>query len=106
MQKIKNFFINFWNAEKEVKIRTIAFVIALINLVLYFCGRNQLTVEAEQIWGYITTILTVVTSFRAWWKNNSVTPEARIGDEYMRAARQTVAEEVEEFDENELENEG
>lgn len=106
MNKIKTFIMNFWNADTAVKVRTIALIIALINLILYLCGKNQITVEAETVWGYITTIVTVVTSMCAWWKNNSVTPEARIGDEYMRAARQTVAEEVEEFDENELENEG
>ena len=106
MKKIKNFLINFWNAETEVKVRTIALIIAIINLVLYICGKNQLTIEAEQVWRYITTIAMVATSVTAWWKNNSVTPEARIGDEYMRAARQTIAEEVENFDESELENEG
>ena len=105
MQKIKSFLINFWNAEIEVKIRTIALIIALINLVLYLCGKNQITVEAETIWGYITTIVTVVTSMYAWWKNNSITPEAKAADLIMRAAKLSVAESVAE-DEFITESEG
>lgn len=105
MKKIANFFVNFWEAETEVKVRTIALVIALINLVLYLCGKNQITVEAETVWGYITTIVTVVTSMYAWWKNNSITPEAKAADLIMRAAKMTVAEEVAE-DEFTTESEG
>ena len=94
MKKIANFFVNFWEAETEVKVRTIALVIALINLVLYLCGKNQITVEAETVWGYITTIITVATSMYAWWKNNSITPEAKAADLIMRAAKVSVFEEV------------
>ena len=96
MKKIANFFVNFWEAETEVKVRTIALVIALINLVLYLCGKNQITVEAETVWGYITTIVTVATSMYAWWKNNSITPEAKAADLIMRAAKVSVFEEVSE----------
>lgn len=94
MRKIANFFVNFWEAETEVKVRTIALVIALINLVLYLCGKNQITVEAETVWGYITTIVTVATSMYAWWKNNSITPEAKAADLIMRAAKMSVYEPV------------
>ena len=105
MKKIANFFVNFWNADREVKIRTIALVIALINLVLYLCGKNQITVEADVIWKYITTIVTVATSFVAWWKNNSISPEAKAADLIMRAAKKSVYEEVAE-DEFITEDEG
>ena len=94
MKKIANFFINFWQAETEVKIRTIALVIALINLVLFLCGKNQITVEAETVWKVITMVVTTVTSMYAWWKNNSITPEAKAADIIMKAAKQTVFEEV------------
>lgn len=91
---VKNFAVNFWKADTNVKVRTIALIIALINLILYFCGKEQLNIEAETVWGYITTIVTVATSLCAWWKNNSITPEAKAADEVMRAAKQTEFEEV------------
>lgn len=105
MNKIKNFLNNFWNASTEVKIRTIALIIALVNLVLYLLGKNQITIEAETIWGYVTTVLTVVTSIRAWWKNNSITDAAKMADEIMKAEKQTIFEEVD-IDEFETEVEG
>lgn len=96
MKKIKNFCINFLNADKAVKIRTIALVLALVNLILYFCGKNQLTVEAETVWKYISAVVMVASSIPAWWKNNSITPEAKEADIIMQVAKQTVFEEVEE----------
>lgn len=96
MNKIKTFLVNFWNAETEVKVRCIALVIALINLVLYLLGKNQITVEAETVWGYITTIVMVISALVAAWKNNDITPIARKYTELMRAEKASVSEEVKE----------
>ena len=106
IEKVKTFFINFMNADKAVQIRTVAFFTSLIAMIAQTFFKKELVLNPETITNYIIEFGVVILGTRSWWKNNSLTPEARIGDEYMRAAQQTIFEEVEEFDENELENEG
>lgn len=102
---IKTFAINFWNAENDVKIRCISLIIALINLVLYLAGKNQITVEAEIVWRYITSIVTVIVALVSAWKNNDITPIAKKYTAAMRAEKASVYDEVEN-DEYVTEDEG
>lgn len=67
--------------------RTICLALALTNQVLSATGHAVLPIEDAQVETLVTTGLTVVASVAAWWKNNSFTLPARIGDEHMNAAR-------------------
>ena len=67
--------------------RTICLALALTNQVLSATGHAVLPIEDAQVETLVTTGLTVVASVAAWWKNNSFTLPARIGDQKMIAAR-------------------
>ena len=67
--------------------RTVCLVLALTNQILSAAGKPVLPIEDSQLESLVTTGLTVAASLAAWWKNNSFTPAARIGDQHMNAAR-------------------
>ena len=67
--------------------RTICLALALTNQVLSATGHAVLPIEDAQVETLVTTGLTVAASVAAWWKNNSFTLPARIGDQQMIAAR-------------------
>lgn len=106
IKKMETFFINFLNADRSVQVRTVAFFTSLIAMIAQSVFKKDVALNPETITTYIIELGVCVFGARSWWKNNSITPEARIGDEYMRAAQQEVFEEVEFFDENTLEDEG
>lgn len=67
--------------------RTICLALALTNQVLSATGHAVLPIEDAQVETLVTTGFTVAASLAAWWKNNSFTLPARIGDQHMIAAR-------------------
>ena len=67
--------------------RTNCLALALTNQVLSATGHAVLPIEDAQVKTLDTTGLTLAASVAAWWKNNSFTPAARIGDQHMIAAR-------------------
>ena len=67
--------------------RTACLALALTNQILSATGHAVLPIEDAQLESLITTGLTVAASLAAWWKNNSFTPAARIGDQHMKAAK-------------------
>lgn len=67
--------------------RTACLALALTNQILSATGHPVLPIEDSQLESLITTGLTVAASLAAWWKNNSFTPAARIGDQHMKAAK-------------------
>ena len=67
--------------------RTACLVLALANQILSATGHPVLPIEDSQLESLITTGLTVAASLAAWWKNNSFTASARIGDQHMKAAK-------------------
>ena len=67
--------------------RTACLALALTNQVLTCFGVQVLPIEDAQVETLVTTGLTVAASVAAWWKNNSFTLPARIGDQHMIAAR-------------------
>ena len=67
--------------------RTACLALALTNQILSAKGHPVLPIEDSQIETLVTTGLTVAASLAAWWKNNSFTPAALIGDQHMNAAR-------------------
>lgn len=67
--------------------RTACLALALTNQILSATGHPVLPIEDSQLESLITTGLTVAASLAAWWKNNSFTSAARIGDLHMKAAK-------------------
>ena len=63
--------------------RTACLALALTNQILSATGHPVLPIEDS----LVTTGFTVAASLAAWWKNNSFTAAALIGDEQMAAAR-------------------
>jgi SPP1 family holin len=62
-------------------VRTILLVLSWANTFLVSKGYNQLPVIGEE---EVTLIVTLIISLWAWWKNNSVTREARQADAYLK----------------------
>ena len=67
--------------------RTACLALALTNQVLTCFGVQVLPISDDELNNLVTTGLTVATSLAAWWKNNSFTPAAMIGDEHMKQAK-------------------
>lgn len=67
--------------------RTVCLALALTNQVLTCFGVQVLPISDDELNNLVTTGLTVATSLAAWWKNNSFTPAAMIGDEHMKQAK-------------------
>jgi len=75
-------------------VRTICLVLALANQMLSAMGHPVIPIENEQIETVVTTALTIVTSLISWWKNNSVTKEARYADKVMHGLKEKNKEKV------------
>ena len=67
--------------------RTACLALALTNQILSATGHPVLPIEDSQIETLVTTGFTVAASLAAWWKNNSFTTAALIGDQHMNAAK-------------------
>ena len=72
--------------------RTIILALALINQLLSATGHPVIPIQDADVETLVSTAFTIVTSLLAWWKNNSFTMPARIGDFHMRKARAEAAE--------------
>lgn len=75
------------NIKPETIIRTICLVIALVNQVLLAFGKQPIPVEDEQVYTLVSTLVTIIVSIWAWWKNNSFTQPAIKADEYLSKLR-------------------
>jgi SPP1 family holin len=69
---------------KALWIRTIVLIIALINNALVLAGYSPLPFESEEVEAFVSGAFTVTASIWTWYKNNSITKEARQADEYMK----------------------
>ena len=67
--------------------RTAALALALTNLALEAAGKPVLPIQSDQLRGFITDGFVIASSLAAWWKNNSFTPAAKLGDAAMRRAQ-------------------
>lgn len=73
-------------------VRTVILAVALVNQILVASGHSVIPIPDEDWENLITTGATVITALIAWWKNNSFTAAARLGDFAMRRARQVARE--------------
>lgn len=70
--------------DKGLIFRTVVLVYALINNVLVMSGISALPFTEGQVEIAISNILTVLATLWAWYKNNSITKEAKIADGYLK----------------------
>ncbi len=73
-------------------VRTIILAVALINQILVSSGHSVIPIQDEEWETLITTGATIITALIAWWKNNSFTRAAMIGDAHMRKAKREFEE--------------
>lgn len=71
------------NITKGTIIRTVCLVLALINQGLTMAGRSPLPIDDELVNDLLSMIFTAAAALWAWWKNNSFTQPALVGDEVM-----------------------
>lgn len=69
--------------------RTIILALALVNQMLAIGGKSPIPISDQEIELLVSTIWTVLASLAAWWKNNSFTQAALIGDKKMKEARES-----------------
>ena len=67
----------------ETIIRTVVLIVTLINQVLTTLGKNPLPFAEDELYTLLTTVATIIAAVWAWWKNNSITPEAIQADKYL-----------------------
>lgn len=77
-------------------IRTVLLVLAIVNQILGSVGVIDFQNEtANSIYHIVTVICTIGAAAWAWWKNNSITPEAQEADIYLdmlKAQKKAVTE--------------
>lgn len=73
--------------------RTVVLALALINQVLTVLGYKVIDVSDDTINQLISAFFTIGASLVAWWKNNSFTKAALIGDAVMKEEKQKEVEE-------------
>lgn len=74
--------------------RTIILIIALINQGLTVAGKSLLPIADEDVTQAVSLIFTIVTSLIAWWKNNSLTKEARQADVVLKQLKSLQVEDA------------
>lgn len=78
---------------KSTIARTIILFMALVNQLLSASGHPVIPIPDEEWETLVSTVATIVVALVAWWKNNSFTKAARLGDFHMRKARREAREE-------------
>lgn len=73
---------------KGTIIRTIVLVFALINQSLVLAGWSPLPFDDIQVENAVTIVFTIAASLWTWWKNNSVTKEAKQADKYLKELKE------------------
>lgn len=71
------------NVTKATIARTAVLFVALVNQVLLMCGFEALPFEDEQVGEAVSMALTAAAAIVCWWKNNSFTKAAIMGDKLM-----------------------
>lgn len=79
---------------KSTIARTIILFLALVNQLLSASGHPVIPIPDEEWETLVSTAITIITALVAWWKNNSFTRAARIGDFHMRKARREAKEDA------------
>ena len=51
------------------------------------CGLNPLPFADDEIYAFVSTLVTVAAAVWSWWKNNSITKSAQAADEVKNAIK-------------------
>lgn len=73
--------------KKSTVVRTILFVVVLINLILKAMGKEVIEVDEGTVYSFIETLVSVAILVLGFWKNNSYTENAKKADKYLEALR-------------------
>lgn len=76
--------MNLESVSKEVWIRLIILVLALVNQFLTTSGLNPIEVSETELYTVITGLVTVGAALWNAWKNNSLTIQAQQSDIIMK----------------------
>lgn len=68
---------------KEAITRLIIAVIFMLNAILTAKGKNPLPFDENAVTGFISDVFAALSVLYVWWKNNNVTHEARVAQEYL-----------------------
>lgn len=69
-------------------VRTAAALIALVNQIFAIIGLQQIPFDDQAVYQWLSMGATVITFAVNWWKNNSFTKEAQLGDHVKKAAKE------------------
>lgn len=69
-------------------VRTIVLVLALLNQILAIKGKEVLPVTEDEVYQLVSLVITIGASLWAWWKNNSFTEPALMGDQLKDQLKQ------------------
>jgi SPP1 family holin len=61
--------------------RTVILAIALLNQIFAIVGIPALDIDEATIYELCSLIFTIATAVTTWWKNNSFTEPAIVGDD-------------------------
>lgn len=73
---------------KGTIVRTIAFVLVSINLILKACGKPVINVDESVIAGLVEGLITVAVYGVTFWKNNSFSEAAIKADEFLKKLKE------------------
>ena len=76
----------------DTSVRTIVLVLALLNQILAIKGKEVLPVTEDEVYQLVSLVVTIGASLWAWWKNNSFTEPALMGDQLKDQLKQEVHE--------------
>ena len=76
--------INLSDVSLSTWIRTALMILSFVNLGLQLMGKNILPISDAQVSEIISFVFAAVTSFVAWWKNNSFTDSAQRADKVLK----------------------
>lgn len=68
-------------------VRLVVLVVLLLNQSLIAIGWNPLPYSEEVIFEFVSGAATTLVALYAWWKNNSLTKEAKRADLYLKDIR-------------------
>lgn len=72
--------------------RTVVLAVSLLNVLLNAFGKNPLPFSDDGVYTAVSTVVAVVASLVAWWKNNSFTTAALKADETLTLERTETTE--------------
>lgn len=63
--------------------RTILLILTLINQILTSFGHSPIPIQDDQVQEFVSISITIIVTVIIWWKNNSFTKSAKLGDKVM-----------------------